>query len=54
MQPRELVNEVKEDSWTCCENKKGVGELEQLLAVQPCAWRLRVPAVRRGGAGRGQ
>jgi hypothetical protein len=53
-QPRERVNKVEEDSRTCCENKKGVGELEQLLAVRRRAWRLRVPAVRRGGAGRGQ
>jgi hypothetical protein len=53
MQPRERVTEVEEDSRTCCENKKGVGELEQLLAVRRRAWRLQVSAARRGGVGRG-
>jgi hypothetical protein len=54
MQPHGHVNEVEEDSRTCCENKKGVGELEQLLAVRRRAWHLQVPAERRGGARRGQ
>jgi hypothetical protein len=54
MQPRERVNEVEEDSRTCCENKEGTGELKQLLAARRRAWRPQVPAARRGGAGRGQ
>jgi hypothetical protein len=41
MQPRERVNEVEEDSRMCCENKKGTGELEQLLASDGVMWRLR-------------
>jgi hypothetical protein len=38
MRSHESVNEVKEDSWTCCTNKKRHGELEQLLATGGATW----------------
>jgi hypothetical protein len=50
MRPRESVNKVEEDSWMCYGNKKGTGELEQLLATGGATWQLRATAARRGRA----
>jgi hypothetical protein len=54
MRVRESVNEVEEDSWMRCGNKKGTGELEQLLVTGGTTWRLQVTAERCGGAGERQ
>jgi hypothetical protein len=53
MQPRERIYEI-EDSWWFCEKKKGRWQAEAAAVNWRRASRLRVPAARREGAGRGQ
>jgi hypothetical protein len=54
MQPRKRIYEIEEDSRSFCEKKKGRWRAEAAAVNRRRAWQLRVPAARRGGAGRGQ
>jgi hypothetical protein len=54
MRVRECVNEFMGSLGTCFKSRRSTARMKQLLAAQRRAWRPRVPAARRGGAGRGQ
>jgi hypothetical protein len=50
----ERIYEIEEDSRSFYEKKKGLWRAEAAAVNRQRAWRLRLPAARHGGAGRGQ